>query len=61
MLDHTPGVNTTSSLSLHSFLEGIGIGPITSRVGWGIVLLAVLAGNVALAIVAIAIVRWLVG
>jgi hypothetical protein len=61
MLNHTSGFNVKSALSLRAFLEGIGIGPMTSRVGWGIVLLAVLAGNVALAILATAIIRLLSG
>jgi hypothetical protein len=61
MLDHTSGFNVKPALSLPAFLEGIGIGQITSRIGWGSVLLAVLAGNVALAILATAIIRLLSG
>lgn len=53
--------NTTSSQSLSAFSEAIGSGSITSRFRWGVVLLAVLAANMVLAIVATAIIRLLFG
>ena len=48
-------------MSLSAFLDAIGISSKFRRVGWGIVLLAVLAGNAALAIIATLVVRLLFG
>jgi hypothetical protein len=60
MLHRISGVST-SYQSLRAFLEAIGMAPLTSRVGWGIALLIVLAGNMALAILVTAIVRIFIG
>src|SRR5262249_25986032 len=60
MLNRT-GDSPISSMSLGAFFEAIGISSKTSRVRWGIILLAVLAGNAALAMIVTLVVRLFFG